>query len=123
MESKQWLSIQQAMGDTQNFIDLINNLKWEEGLSSDAVNLIESKLATSRVAEERSSPSVQAGSSQPELITARMAKHAAECVSVLFSFAVAIVIYTKSLKPFTIAAEKIKRLVLTVLCFLKKRVS
>ncbi|KAL5457324.1 hypothetical protein EMCRGX_G034572 [Ephydatia muelleri] len=110
IENKQWLSIQQAIGDSQNFLDLINNLKWEEGLSCDAVSLIESKLATSNVAEERLSPSIPAGSSQPELITARMAKHAAECVSVLFSFAVAIVTYTKSLKPFKIAAEKIKRL-------------
>lgn len=114
IENKQWLSIQQAIGDSQNFLDLINNLKWEEGLSCDAVSLIESKLATSNVAEERLSPSIPAGSSQPELITARMAKHAAECVSVLFSFAVAIVTYTKSLKPFKIAAEKIKRLVSSV---------
>ena len=120
MESKQWLSIQLAIGDSQNFLDLINSLKWEEGLSPDAVNLIESRLATSKVAEETPSSGAnsQTGGAHPELITERMAKHAAECVSVLCSFAVAIVIYTKSFKPFKVVTEKIQRLAPTNPCFM-----
>ena len=116
MESKQWLSIQLAIGDSQNFLDLINSLRWEEGLSPEAVNLIESRLATSKVTEETPLPGNggRGGSAQPELITVRMAKHAAECVSVLCSFAIAIVIYTKSFKPFKVVTEKIQRFVYIV---------
>ena len=47
MEKEAWQAIQVAIGDSQRFLDLLAGLKWEEGLSPDAVNLIESRLATS----------------------------------------------------------------------------
>ena len=46
MEKEVWQGIQVAIGDSQRFLDLLAGLKWEEGLSPDAVNLIESRLAT-----------------------------------------------------------------------------
>ena len=47
MEKEAWQAIQLAIGDSQRFLDLLAGLKWEDGLSPDAVNLIESRLATS----------------------------------------------------------------------------
>ena len=46
MDKDHWLSLQQALGDSQHFLDLLNSLKWEDGLPPEAVNLIESKIAT-----------------------------------------------------------------------------
>ena len=105
MEREQWLAIQLAIGDSQKFLDLLNGLKWEEGLSPDAVNLITCKLATARNSDGSSStPSSRGG-----LITVSMAKHAAESAATMCAFAVAIVDYNHSFKPYKLAAEKLQR--------------
>ena len=57
MEKEQWTAIQLAIGDSQKFLDLLNGLKWENGLSADAVNLIESRLATSHTNLTAAEPS------------------------------------------------------------------
>ena len=43
-----WTQIKLAIGDSQNFRDLISTLHWEEGLPIEAVNLIKSRLTTSQ---------------------------------------------------------------------------
>ena len=120
MEKEQWNSIQIAIGDSQKFMDLVEGLKWPDGLSPDAVNLIESKLATSASQLPEKSdlsrlPSVsdsaaasKPGGKQP-LITVAMARHAAESAAVMCAFAVAIVQYNHSFKPYKLAREKLQR--------------
>lgn len=116
MEKEQWTAIQLAIGDSQKFLDLLNGLKWENGLSADAVNLIESRLATSHTNLTAAEPSGSVpstadstGSHQPSRITVSMAKHAAESAATMCGFAVAIVEYHYSFKPYKLAAEKLQR--------------
>ena len=116
MEKDQWMAIQLAIGDSQKFLDLLNSLKWEKGLSTDAVNLIESKLVTSRNSPTAAEPSggdpAAANSTPPQrlsLITVTMAKHAAESAATMCGFAVAIVEYHHSFKPYRVAIEKLQR--------------
>ena len=120
MEREQWTQLQLEIGDSQRFLDLINGLKWEEGLHKDAIALIESKLATS--CNSRSANSVggshpstadsrsSAGGSEAGLITVSMAKHAAESAASMCGFAVAIVEYQYSFEPYHQAHLKAERL-------------
>lgn len=113
LEKEQWNTIQIAIGDSQNFLDLLNGLKWEDGLSTDAVNLILSKLAIpgknvplsgSKGSKTGSEPK---GGAAESLITISMARHAAESAANMCGFAVSIVEYNDSFKPFKIAAEQL----------------
>lgn len=120
MEKDQWGLLQLAIGDSQRFLDLLNSLKWEDGLPIEAVNLIESKLATSH-----NSPVTPQGESHPStadsasssaergtggLITVSMAKHAAESVAFMCGFAVSIVEYQRTFEPYRAASEKVASL-------------
>lgn len=122
LEKEQWNAIQIAIGDSQKFLDLLNGLKWEDGLSTDAVNLILSKLAIPgknvpfSVSDTKDGPSkgvnqpVSASESRnvPEnLITISMARHAAESAASMCAFAVSIVEYNDSFKPYKLTAEKL----------------
>ena len=116
MEKEQWMAIQLAIGDSQKFLDLLNGLKWENGLSLDALNLIESRIATSHMSPKPAEPSGSAPSTagsidtrQPSLITVSMARHAAESAATMCAFAVAIVEYHYSFKPYKLAVEKLQR--------------
>ena len=129
MEKEQWLQLQIAIGDSQRFLDLINNLKWEEGLPKEAIDLIESKLATSHnsknggTSQPWTSDSSSSRSDPPNLITVSMAKHASESAAVMCEFAIAIVEYQYSFEPHRIAVlnvEKLKKQ-LAGLCIVKIR--
>ena len=116
MEKEQWNGIQIAIGDSQKFLDLLNGLKWEEGLSPDAVNLIKSKLAVEDNYKSTSSESlrhsVSTESSLTEaghLITVSMARHAAESAATMCAFAVSIVLFNDSLEPYKVAYEQLQR--------------
>ena len=124
MEKEQWGQLQLAIGDSQRFLDLINSLKWEDGLHKDAIALIESKLATSRNSKTTTNAGAGAGSevstadslssvtSQTGLVTVPMAKHAAESAGSMCAFAVAIVEYQYSFEPYRLAhlkAEKLRK--------------
>ena len=108
-----WNSIQIAIGDSQNFLDLLNGLKWEDGLSTDAVNLIVSKLAIPgknvplESKDESHSGSISAHESKGNLITFSMAHYATESVANMCAFAVAIVEYDDNFKIYKHAAEKL----------------
>ena len=124
MDKEQWNGIQSAIGDSQKFLDLIKNLKWENGLSADAVNLITSRLAMdedagSDVGHRRSSLSLSSpGAVAGELITISMARYAAESAAHMCAFAVSIVKYSESLKPYIRAKENLERFVALVCVFL-----
>lgn len=115
-EKDYWTQLQLAIGDSQHFLDLINNLKWEDGLSQDSVNLVESKLQVSTNYNNDCS-SNDGDSSQPplvptssSLISVSMARHASESVSVLFEFAVSIVHYQYSFEPHNNAVIKVEKI-------------
>ncbi len=108
MEREQWLAIQSSIGDSQRFQDLLNRLKWQDGLSGDAVRLIESKLDTS------SGGGVVDGgrrgsTSGKDLVTVTMARHAAESAASMCAFAISIVNYSNSLQPYKLALEKLQQ--------------
>ncbi len=113
MEREQWLAIQSSVGDSQRFLDLLNRLKWQEGLSGDAVKLIESKLDTSSgggvAGGGVASSSHRASTSGKDLVTVAMARHAAESAASMCAFAVSIVSYTHSLQPYKLALEKLQQ--------------
>ena len=119
MEREYWTQLQIGIGDSQHFLDLLDKLKWEEGLSTKSINLIESKLATSRNSGSATSqPSTASsgashtstGSSGQGLITVSMAKHASESAAVMCGFAVAIVDYNYSFQPYYNAQRKVEKL-------------
>lgn len=116
MEREYWTQLQQGIGDSQHFLDLLDKLKWEEGLSAKSINLIESKLATSRTpvsASMRSTSSNASSGSQGSsggLITVSMARHASESVAVMCAFAIAIVDYHYSFKPYHNAQKNVEKL-------------
>ncbi len=119
IEKEHWNAIQIAIGDSQRFLDLLNGLKWEDGLSTDAVNLILSKLAIPGKNVPLASTEVKSKGGRPaldkslnrsgtdNLITVSMARHAAESAASMCSFAVSIVEYNDSFKPYKLAAEKL----------------
>lgn len=103
------------MGDSQRFLDLINNLNWQEGLSREAVDLVESTLATShtRGLDTTTSTADSTSSSGTEhggLITVSMAKHASEAAACMCSFAIAIVDYQYLFEPYRMARERADKL-------------
>lgn len=108
LDKEHWSSIQIAIGDSQRFLDLLNGLKWKDGLSADAVNLIISKLAIPGKNVPLSGTSEDAkGRMTESLITFSMVQHAAESAANMFGFAVSIVEYNDSFKPYKIAAEQL----------------
>ena len=115
MEKEQWNTILLAMGDSQKFLDMLNSLKWEDGLSTDASNLILSRLAVPgrNVPQSESDSSIDKSDdrskSKDSLISISMARYAAEAAGFMCAFAVAIVEYTDTFKPYKIAAEKLSR--------------
>ncbi len=125
LEKEHWLSIQLAIGDSQNFLDLLSSLKWEDGLSTDAINLIESKISTKPGASlarkgvnssgSASTTSKGPGESfteqQQQLITMDMAKHAAGSAAIMCAYAIAIVEYQHSFQSYRVALKKLERYV------------
>ena len=113
MEKEQWQAVQSSIGDSQKFLDLMNRLKWQDGLPPDAVKLIESKLAISSNASTVSSESTRKRSStqgeKGELITVAMARHAAESAASMCAFAISIVNYSNSFQPYKLALEKLQQ--------------
>ena len=113
-ERDYWTQLQLAIGDSQHFLDLINNLKWEDGLSQDSIDLIESKLSTNYNNDNSNN---DGDSSQPplvptssSLISVSMARHASESVSVLCEFAVSIVQYQYSFEPHNNAVNRVEKI-------------
>ena len=114
MDREQWNAIQLAIGDSQKFLDLIKNLKWESGLSADAVHLIRSRLSMEEDTGSDGRHRSLSGVKQNELITISMARHAAESAAHMCAFAVSIVKYNESFKPYMIAKENMERFVFFV---------
>jgi hypothetical protein len=112
MDREQWNSIQLAISDSQKFLDLIKNLKWESGLSADAVNLIRSRLSMDEDTSSDGRRKSLTGFKQGDLITISMARHAAESAAHMCAFAVSIVKYNESFKPYMIATENMERFVM-----------
>ena len=125
VEKEHWLSLQQALGDSQNFLELLNSLKWEDGLPQEAINLIESRIATTANSDARVTSLLRwdsvgssdtggsgggGGGASPGLITVAMAKHAAEAAAFMCGFAVSIVEYHRSMEPHKYAKERLSKL-------------
>ena len=99
LEREQWQAIQLAIGDSQKFLDLLNAFKWENGLDSYSIDLIESMLVTSRVSSGavQDSPSSSGGSTA--LISVTTARYASEAVAIMCAYTVAITEYHYLIAP------------------------
>ena len=108
----QWAAIKLAIGDSQNFRDLITALHWEDGLTIEAVNLITSRLnveSRSEKSQRWSSTPPSAPAQQHAKVTFTAAKHAAEIVGMIFGFAVGMVEYTSVYQTHQLATDKLRR--------------
>ena len=114
----QWSRIQLAIGDSQRFQDLLHNLSWENGLSQDAVTLLDANLATSRNNDPAESESVEAKRKMApvhlvtgkELIAVPVVKHASEAAGLICMFVLSVMEYHYMLEPCKRARERVAKL-------------
>ena len=109
LEREQWQTIQLAIGDSQKFLDLLNAFKWENGLDSYSINLIESMLVTSRIGSStvQESPSSSSGGGSTALISVTTARYASEAVAIMCAYTVAIAEYHYLIAPCQEAADNV----------------
>jgi len=110
LEREQWQTIQLAIGDSQKFLDLLNAFKWENGLDSYSINLIESMLVTSRIGSnivQESPSSSSGGGGSTALISVTTARYASEAVAIMCAYTVAIAEYHYLIAPCQEAADNV----------------
>lgn len=112
LEREQWQSIQLAIGDSQNFLDLLGAFKWENGLDAYSINLIESMLVTSKNSSPlqsngqiQGSPSSSGGATA--LISVNNARYASEAVAIMCAYVIAIADYHYLIEPCQQASDKV----------------
>lgn len=112
LDREQWQSIQLAIGDSQNFLDLLAAFKWENGLDEYSIDLIESMLVTSKNSGQlQSSNQVQASPSSSSgataLISVNNARYASEAVAIMCAYVIAIADYHYLIEPCQRAGDKV----------------
>lgn len=107
-----WMSLLVAIGDSQQFMEMVRGLRWEEGLSTVAVQIIKSRLSTAHSGSEWgvAGGAKRSGSGREQLITVSMARHASESAASMCIFAVSIVHYHQQLETFKKAHTRAERL-------------
>ena len=112
LEREQWQSIQLAIGDSQRFLDLLGAFKWENGLDTFSINLIESMLVTSKNSSQsqnnsqaQTSPSSSGGATA--LISVNTARYASEAVAIMCAYVIAITDYHYLIKPCQLTSDKV----------------
>ena len=117
LKKEQWSKIQIAIGDSQRFLDLLHSLSWEEGLSLDVIQTVESQLATSHNVDPLPDGEEAQPKSTPlhsvtgvELITIRAARYTSEALGLLCSYVVAITEHHYLLEPLKRARDRVNQL-------------
>ena len=113
---EQWTSIKLSIGDSQHFLDLISALHWRDGLTIEAVNLINKHLSCDTESRVEGSNRTASGWGHQEqtgctLVTYTAAKHAAEVIGIMFGFAGGMVRFTEVYKAHLLATERLNRYV------------
>eukprot|EP00118_Oscarella_pearsei_P013596 m.109954 g.109954 ORF g.109954 m.109954 type:complete len:5180 (+) comp37381_c0_seq5:135-15674(+) len=101
LDKDQWTSIQSQIGDPQKFVEAIQNVPWQEGLTTDLASLIETYLGnpsksidvSSELKASRKAKKGSAGSSLLNVITLAAAKHASEDAAILTAYIKALLRY------------------------------
>jgi len=110
LEREQWQAIQLAIGDSQKFLDLLGAFKWESGLDTYSINLIESMLVTSKNSDQTQS-TMQASSSSTNgptaLISVNTARYASEAVAIMCAYVIAITDYHYLIEPCQQATDNV----------------
>ena len=110
LEREQWQAIQLAIGDSQKFLDLLGAFKWESGLDTYSINLIESMLVTSKNSDQTQS-TMQASSSSTNgptaLISVNTARYASEAVAIMCACVIAIADYHYLIEPCQQATDNV----------------
>ena len=112
LDREQWQAIQLAIGDSQKFLDLLGAFKWENGLDTYSMNLIESMLVTSKNSDQsqstaQASPSSTSGPTA--LISVSTARYASEAVAIMCAYVIAIVDYHYLIEPCQQASDNVLR--------------
>lgn len=117
LNKEQWSKIQLAIGDSQRFLDFLHSLSWEEGLSQDVIQTVESQLATSHNVDPLPDGKETQPKSTPlhsvtgvELITIRAARYTSEALGLLCSYVLAITEHHYLLEPLKRARDRVKQL-------------
>ena len=116
MDKEHWANLLVAIGDSQQFMEMIRGLRWEEGLSVGALHLIKSRLSMAHLESEcDTADGTKNGgntleSSSDQLITISAARHASKGVASMCIFAVSIVDYHHKLEAFKKVQVRFERL-------------
>ena len=117
LKKEQWSKIQIAIGDSQRFLDLLHSLSWEDGLSQDVIQTVESQLATSHNVDPLPDGEDTQPKSSPlhsvtgiELITIRAARYTSEALGLLCSYVLAITEHHYLLEPLKSARDRVKQI-------------
>ena len=110
LDREQWQAIQLAIGDSQKFLDLLGAFKWENGLDTYSINLIESMLVTSKNSDQlqgmvQASPGSASGPTA--LISVNTARYASEAVAIMCAYVIAIADYHYLIEPCHQASDNV----------------
>ncbi|CAI8014943.1 Dynein heavy chain 8, axonemal, partial [Geodia barretti] len=109
---ERWTAIKLAIGDSQNFLDLVSGINWRDGLTVEAMNLIKAHLCTGEGGEGGGGVRKEIGRTGLQthgLVTLSAARHADEVLGIIFRFAVGMLRYTGLFQSHLLAHEKLNR--------------
>lgn len=119
LDRNQWKQYQNMMIDSARFVDLLNGIEWEEGLSVETIQSVESYLSKGKdgqigitgegsLIDSSKDVNIPAAKSEAKGITISAARYASEDASILVHFAIAILEYSKLCIPLKAAKEKVE---------------
>lgn len=119
LDRTQWKQYQNMMIDSAKFVDLLNGIEWEEGLSVETIQSVESYLSKGKdgqigitgegsLIDSSKDVNIPAAKSDVKGITISAARYASEDASILVHFAIAILEYSKLCIPLKAAKEKVE---------------
>ena len=109
---ERWTAIKLAIGDSQNFLDLVSGINWRDGLTVEAMNLIKAHLCPGEGGEGGGGVRKEIGRTGLQthgLVTLSAARHADEVLGIIFRFAVGMLRYTGLFQSHLLAHEKLNR--------------
>ena len=121
LDRNQWKQYQNMMIDSARFVDLLYGIEWEEGLTVETIQSVESYLSKGKdgqigitgegsLIESSKDVNIPAVKSidAPKGITISAARYASEDASILVHFAIAVLEYSKLCIPLKAAKEKVE---------------
>lgn len=103
-----WKQLQQAMNDSPKFVDMLHNVRWEEGIPNDVATAVESYFAKSpdgklggegssmlENAKDKTFTAQRSTSPEPKGITVSAAKYSSEDAATIVEYTLAIIEFNR----------------------------